>query len=126
MEPASAAAADTDADEGGSNKFEEMKAKFDQKLQVLKEGEDPTPAMHKASRLLRQCLHRGTGATGVEGTLVGAVNVGFSSTPSGHSEVEVFAGCAHGWTVKGSQVYNEAGAERAWSNLLALYKKALG
>ena len=35
MEPASAAAADTDADEGGSNKFEEMKAKFDQKLQVL-------------------------------------------------------------------------------------------
>jgi carboxymethylenebutenolidase len=42
------------------------------------------------------------------------------------AQVEVFAGCAHGWTVKGSQVYNEAGAERAWSNLLALYKKALG
>lgn len=42
------------------------------------------------------------------------------------AQVEVFAGCAHGWTVKGSQVYNEEGAERAWSNLLALYKKALG
>lgn len=42
------------------------------------------------------------------------------------AQVEVFAGCAHGWTVKGSQVYNEAGAEKAWSNLLALYKKALG
>lgn len=40
--------------------------------------------------------------------------------------VEVFAGAAHGWTVKGSQVYNEAAAETAWANLLALYKKALG
>lgn len=42
------------------------------------------------------------------------------------AQVEVFAGAAHGWTVKGSQVYNEEAAERAWSNLLALYKKALG
>ena len=33
MDPA--AAAETDANEGGSNKFDEMKAKFDQKLQVL-------------------------------------------------------------------------------------------
>jgi len=41
------------------------------------------------------------------------------------AQVEVFAGCAHGWTVKGSQVYNAEGAERAWSNLLALYKTAL-
>ena len=28
--------------------------------------------------------------------------------------VEVYEGCSHGWTVRGSQVYNEAGAERAW------------
>lgn len=42
------------------------------------------------------------------------------------AQVEVFAGAAHGWTVKGSQVYNEEAAERAWSNLLALYKKTLG
>ncbi|HJV43037.1 dienelactone hydrolase family protein [Caulobacter sp.] len=42
------------------------------------------------------------------------------------AQVEVFAGAAHGWTVKGSQVYNEEAAEKAWSNLLALYKKALG
>lgn len=42
------------------------------------------------------------------------------------AQVEVFSGAAHGWTVKGSQVYNEEAAERAWSNLLALYKKALG
>jgi carboxymethylenebutenolidase len=41
------------------------------------------------------------------------------------AQVEVFAGAAHGWTVKGSQVYNEAAAETAWANLLALYKKAL-
>jgi carboxymethylenebutenolidase len=42
------------------------------------------------------------------------------------AQVEVFEGADHGWTVKGSQVYNEAAAETAWSNLLALYKKALG
>ena len=39
--------------------------------------------------------------------------------------VEVFEGCNHGWTVRGSQVYNEAGAERAWAELTALYKKNL-
>jgi len=42
------------------------------------------------------------------------------------NKVEVYAGAAHGWTVKGSQVYNEAAAERAWAELLALYKRALG
>ena len=39
--------------------------------------------------------------------------------------VEVYTGAAHGWTVKGSQVYNEPAAEKAWAELLALYKKAL-
>ena len=38
--------------------------------------------------------------------------------------VEVYAG-DHGWTVKGSAVYNEAEAERAWSELSKLYKKSL-
>lgn len=41
------------------------------------------------------------------------------------SQVEVYAGAAHGWTVKGSQVYNEPAAEKAWAELLALYKRAL-
>ena len=41
------------------------------------------------------------------------------------AQVEVFEGAAHGWTVKGSAVYNEPAAEKAWANLLALYKKAL-
>jgi carboxymethylenebutenolidase len=41
------------------------------------------------------------------------------------ANVEVFEGCNHGWTVRGSQVYNEAGAEKAWAQLLALYKSAL-
>jgi carboxymethylenebutenolidase len=41
------------------------------------------------------------------------------------AKVEVFEGAAHGWTVKGSQVYNEPAAEKAWAELLALYKKAL-
>ena len=31
----------------------------------------------------------------------------------------------HGWCVKGGAVYNEAEAERAWSNLSALYKASL-
>jgi carboxymethylenebutenolidase len=41
------------------------------------------------------------------------------------ARVEVYDGCNHGWCVKGSAVYNEAGAERAWSELTALYKKKL-
>jgi carboxymethylenebutenolidase len=39
--------------------------------------------------------------------------------------VEVYEGCNHGWTVRGSQVYNEVGAERAWGELTALYKRNL-
>jgi carboxymethylenebutenolidase len=39
--------------------------------------------------------------------------------------VEVYEGCNHGWTVRGSQSYNEAGAERAWAELTALYKRNL-
>lgn len=39
--------------------------------------------------------------------------------------VEVFDGCNHGWTVRGSQVYNEEGAERAWAERMALYKRNL-
>ena len=38
----------------------------------------------------------------------------------------VYAGAAHGWTVKGSQVYDEPAAEKAWAELLALYKRTLG
>lgn len=38
--------------------------------------------------------------------------------------VEVYP-AAHGWCVKGSQVYDEAQAERAWAELLKLYGKAL-
>jgi carboxymethylenebutenolidase len=41
------------------------------------------------------------------------------------AKVEVYDGCNHGWCVKGSQVYNEAGAERAWAELTALYQRRL-
>ena len=41
------------------------------------------------------------------------------------AKVEVYEGCNHGWTVRGSQVYNEAGAERAWAEMTALYKRDL-
>jgi carboxymethylenebutenolidase len=40
-------------------------------------------------------------------------------------KVEVYSGADHGWTVRGSAVYNEPAAERAWAELLALYKRAL-
>jgi carboxymethylenebutenolidase len=39
--------------------------------------------------------------------------------------VDVYAG-DHGWTVRGSQVYLEAEAERAWAELTKLYKAHLG
>ena len=38
--------------------------------------------------------------------------------------VEVYGG-DHGWTVPGSQVYNQAEAERAWAALTKLYKANL-
>ncbi len=38
--------------------------------------------------------------------------------------VEVFP-ADHGWCVPGSQVYNQAAAERAWSELTKLYKASL-
>lgn len=41
------------------------------------------------------------------------------------AEIEVYSGAAHGWCPPDSQVYNEAQAERAWSRLLVLYRKAL-
>jgi carboxymethylenebutenolidase len=41
------------------------------------------------------------------------------------AEIEVYAGCAHGWCPPDSQVYNEPSAEKAWSRLLVLYGKAL-
>jgi carboxymethylenebutenolidase len=44
---------------------------------------------------------------------------------------EVYEGCVHGWCVKdmplqpdGKPIYNEAGAERAWGELVALFKRA--
>jgi carboxymethylenebutenolidase len=40
------------------------------------------------------------------------------------AEIEVYSG-AHGWCPPDSQVYNMADAEKAWSRLLELYKKAL-
>ena len=41
------------------------------------------------------------------------------------AEVEVYEGAAHGWCPPDSSVYNEKLAEKAWTRLLALYKKAL-
>ncbi|MFC3067886.1 dienelactone hydrolase family protein [Phenylobacterium soli] len=41
-------------------------------------------------------------------------------------KLEVYEGAMHGWCVPGAAVYNAAAAEKAWSELLALYKRALG
>ena len=39
--------------------------------------------------------------------------------------VEVYP-AAHGWCVRGSAVYDEAAAEKAWTELTKLYKARLG
>ncbi len=39
--------------------------------------------------------------------------------------VVVYDGCLHGWCVNDGMVYNAAGAERAFAELIALYKRAL-
>lgn len=41
------------------------------------------------------------------------------------AKIEVYDGALHGWCVPGSAVYNQPAAERAWSELTALYKEAL-
>jgi carboxymethylenebutenolidase len=46
------------------------------------------------------------------------------------AKIEVYEGMLHGWCVKdmplqaGKPIYNEASAERAWNELVALYKRA--
>jgi carboxymethylenebutenolidase len=45
-------------------------------------------------------------------------------------KIEVYEGTLHGWCVKdmplqaGKPIYNEPQAERAWNELIALYKRA--
>jgi carboxymethylenebutenolidase len=41
------------------------------------------------------------------------------------AEIEVYDGAAHGWCPPDSGVYNMPQAEKAWTRLLELYKKAL-
>jgi carboxymethylenebutenolidase len=48
------------------------------------------------------------------------------------AKIEVYEGCMHGWCVKdmppgpdGKPIYNEAQAERAWNDLLVLFKRAI-
>ena len=41
------------------------------------------------------------------------------------ARIEVYEGCNHGWCVSDGMVYNRAGADRAWGELIALYKKSL-
>jgi carboxymethylenebutenolidase len=48
------------------------------------------------------------------------------------AKIEVYAGCLHGWCVKdmplspdGKPIYNEAQAERAWNELVSLFKRSV-
>ena len=41
------------------------------------------------------------------------------------AKIEVYATSQHGWCVPGSAVYDQPNAEKAWAELLALYKRAL-
>ncbi len=44
--------------------------------------------------------------------------------------IDVYEGCLHGWCIKdmpladGKPIYNETQAERAWNELVALFKRA--
>ncbi|MDB5456904.1 MAG: dienelactone hydrolase [Caulobacter sp.] len=51
------------------------------------------------------------------------LNAAFDALKRPH-HVEVYS-ADHGWTVKGSTVYNDAEAERAWAALLPVYKRNL-
>lgn len=42
------------------------------------------------------------------------------------ARVEVFPGTIHGWCPPDAQVYDAASAEKAWAELLTLFKEALG
>jgi carboxymethylenebutenolidase len=51
-------------------------------------------------------------------------------TSGGIAKIEVYEGCMHGWCVKdmpipsdGKAIYNQAQAERAWTELLGLFKR---
>jgi carboxymethylenebutenolidase len=41
------------------------------------------------------------------------------------AKIEVYSESKHGWCVPDSPVYNKPDAERAWSEMMALYKRAL-
>jgi len=41
------------------------------------------------------------------------------------AKIEVYSSSKHGWCVPGSAVYDQPNAEKAWAELLALYKGAL-
>jgi carboxymethylenebutenolidase len=41
------------------------------------------------------------------------------------AKIEVYEGCQHGWCVSDGAVYNRANAERAFGELIALYKRSL-
>jgi len=41
------------------------------------------------------------------------------------ARIEVFEGAQHGWCPPDSQVYNQVQAEKAWSELLELFKTSL-
>jgi carboxymethylenebutenolidase len=41
------------------------------------------------------------------------------------AKIEVYDGCQHGWCVSDGMVYNKVGAERAYDQETALYKKVL-
>jgi carboxymethylenebutenolidase len=43
----------------------------------------------------------------------------------GSAKIEVYSDAMHGWCVPGSAIYNQVAAEKAWGELLALYKRAL-
>ena len=58
-----------------------------EELEILDADADSAPPLQRASRLLK-----GSKATIIEGTLIGAVNISFSDIPADHVELELFSG----------------------------------
>lgn len=83
------------------------------------ESPDALFAQTKASFLIAQAKNDDAQKPEVKDAIKKAV------TDAGRpATVEVY-NADHGWTVPDSPVYNEGEANRAWTNLLALYSKAL-
>lgn len=88
---------------------------------VTSEASSPHLLVPKTKADYLICVARNDDAK--EPAVKDALKAAFEAAKLPH-KVEVYA-ADHGWMVKGSQVYNEAEAERGWAQMVSQYKRAL-